>query len=404
VDDYLRVREATLALCRSLEPEDCVVQSMPDVSPTKWHLAHTSWFFEHFVLEPRQPGYAVFDPAFNYLFNSYYYTVGKMHPRPERGLLSRPTVATVRAYRQFVDQALAKLLATRAGDDELEALVTLGIQHEQQHQELLLTDIKHVFFVNPLKPAWRPELELPRSAAVPALEFIGRPATTVAIGHAGAEFCFDNETPRHDELLPAHAIGNRLITNREFQEFIRDDGYRTPELWLSEAWATIQEQGWNHPLYWMDDLEREFTLGGIRELDPDAPVAHVSYYEADAFAAWAGARLPREAEWESAAAQAPVAGNLAETGYYHPVAAAGGNRQWFGDVWEWTASPYVGYPGFKPLAGSLGEYNGKFMCNQFVLRGGSCVTPQGHVRATYRNFFPPHARWQFSGIRLARDV
>ncbi|HET6726381.1 MAG TPA: ergothioneine biosynthesis protein EgtB [Gammaproteobacteria bacterium] len=403
VDDYLRVRAATVDLCRGLEPEDYVVQSMPDVSPTKWHLAHTSWFFEHFVLEPHARDYRVFDPAFNYLFNSYYYTVGAMHPRPQRGMLSRPTVATVVAYRRHVDDALAALLVERTGDSELESLVTLGINHEQQHQELLLTDIKHVFSVNPLKPAWR-ELDPPPSVSPLALAFVDRPAETVAIGHDGPGFCFDNETPRHDELMTAHAFAQRPVTNGEFCDFVRDGGYDTPELWLSDGWATIQSEQWRHPLYWSNDLEREFTLGGMRGIDLNAPVAHVSYYEADAFARWAGARLPTETEWESAAAGAPVAGNLADAGVFQPIAASRGASQLFGDVWEWTSSPYVSYPGFKPLAGSLGEYNGKFMCNQMVVRGGSCVTPADHIRASYRSFFPPAARWQFTGFRLAKDL
>ncbi|HET7307077.1 MAG TPA: ergothioneine biosynthesis protein EgtB [Gammaproteobacteria bacterium] len=403
VDDYLRVRAATVALCRSLEPEDYVVQSMPDVSPAKWHLAHTTWFFEHFILGPNLSGYAVFDSAFNYLFNSYYYTVGTMHPRPRRGLLSRPTVATIADWREHVDAHIVRLL--ERGDTEVEALTVLGINHEQQHQELLLTDIKHVFSINPLKPAWR-DLKAPPSAPPSALEFIPRQAATAAIGHVGEDFCFDNETPRHDELVRAHGFGNRPITNGEFVDFIRGGGYLTPELWLSDGWATAEAQQWRHPLYWTDDLDGEFTLGGLRDLDHNAPVSHVSYYEADAFARWAGARLPTEAEWESLAEDQSIEGNFVESRCFHPAAAqpANGVRQLFGDVWEWTASPYVSYPGFKPLAGSLGEYNGKFMCNQLVLRGGSCATPREHIRASYRNFFPPAARWQFSGIRLAKDA
>jgi ergothioneine biosynthesis protein EgtB len=403
VDDYSRVRAATVDLCRTLEPEDCVVQSMPDVSPAKWHLAHTSWFFEHFVLEPHLPGYAPFDPAFNYLFNSYYYTVGKMHPRPQRGLLSRPTVARVMAYRRHVDDALDTLAGERADDAVVAALITLGINHEQQHQELLLTDIKHVFSVSPLKPGWR-SFERPPSAPVAEATFADYAGGRVAIGHASNEFCFDNETPRHDELIAAHALADRLVTNGEFLHFIRAGGYETPELWLSDGWATVQAERWHHPLYWSDDLEHEFTLGGPRPIDSNAPVAHVSFYEADAFARFSNARLPTEAEWEQAAADWPVAGNLADSGHYHPVASTNTNKQFFGDVWEWTASPYVAYPGYQPLAGSLGEYNGKFMCNQMTLRGGSCVTPADHIRATYRNFFPPAARWQFTGIRLAKNL
>ncbi|HET7674605.1 MAG TPA: ergothioneine biosynthesis protein EgtB [Gammaproteobacteria bacterium] len=401
-DKFLSTRETTVALCRTLQTEDYVVQSMPDVSPAKWHLAHTTWFFEHFVLEPHLQGYRSPDPAYNYLFNSYYYTVGAMHARPERGLLSRPTVAEVMAYRAHIDKHVVRLLENEnAGID---ALVTLGINHEQQHQELLLTDIKHVFSVNPLKPAWR-ELDASPSSPSQPLAFVGRDAATVEIGHAGAGFCFDNETPRHNALLVPHAIADRLVTNGEYREFVRDGGYEMPELWLSDGWATVRQQNWRRPLYWNDALEAEFTLGGMRDIDPNAPVSHVSYFEADAYARWAGARLPAETEWESLAAEQVIDGNLLEAGRFHPAGTEStGLRQLFGDVWEWTSSPYVSYPGFKPLAGSLGEYNGKFMCNQMVLRGGSCVTPRSHIRATYRNFFPPHARWQFSGIRLARDL
>lgn len=406
-DAFRATRQATTDLCRSLQPEDMVVQTMPDVSPTKWHLAHTTWFFENFLLAPHLPGYRVFHERYGYLFNSYYYTVGSMYPRPQRGLLSRPAVREIMDYRAHVDAAMEALLTTRADDAELAALVTLGINHEQQHQELLLTDIKHVLSLNPLQPAYR-ELPAARGKTPDALQYFSRGEGLVEIGHAGAGFCFDNELPRHRALLYPHAVGSRLITNSEYREFIRAGGYTTPELWLSDGWTTVQAQSWSRPLYWSEDLAREFTLGGVRELDPHAPVCHVSYYEADAYARWAGARLPTEVEWETWASNAPVAGNFVERGMLHPLplaqVAAAAPAQLFGDVWEWTSSPYVNYPGYRPPAGSIGEYNGKFMCNQWVLRGGSCATAQSHIRATYRNFFYPDARWQFSGIRLAKDA
>ncbi len=398
---YRRVREATLALTATLAPEDTVVQSMPDVSPTKWHLAHVTWFFERFVLEPYADGYRRLDERYDYLFNSYYYTAGQMHARPRRGLLSRPTLAEVSDYRAHVDAAMDALLSARADDDEIATRVVLGLHHEQQHQELLLTDIKHVFSVSPLEPAMHPGLRRPPAAEAVAFRWLDGAEGTVEIGNDGSDgFCFDNETPRHPALLAPHAIANRAVTNAEYREFIRDGGYAKPELWLSDGWATINERGWQRPLYWGEGLDSEFTLGGRRALDLEAPVTHVSFYEADAFARWAGARLPTEAEWESAAAARPVEGNFVEDGYWQPVAA---RANFFGDCWEWTASPYVAYPGFRPLAGSLGEYNGKFMCNQQVVRGGSCVSPREHLRATYRSFFYADARWQFLGLRLAKD-
>ena len=400
---YGAVRSLTSELCRGLEPEDMVVQSMPDASPAKWHLAHTSWFFEHFVLEPQLPGYRVFHPDYGYLFNSYYNTVGTMHPRPARGLLSRPLSADVLRYREHVDRHLLELIGRRKDDATLGALITLGLNHEQQHQELLLMDIKHLFSLNPLKPVWR---ESPRAAAQKpvALKYLPRTGGLFPIGHVGTGFAFDNETPRHQELVPDHAIATRPVSNAEYREFIRAGAYRTPELWLSDGWTTVQREGWDRPLYWSVDMTAEFTLGGLREIEPAAPVVHVSYYEADAYARWAGARLPTEAEWESLAAEQPVAGNFLDSGLFQPAApGTEGLAQLYGDVWEWTASPYMAYPGFKPLAGSLGEYNGKFMANQLVLRGGCCVTPTGHVRASYRNFFYPHQRWQFGGLRLAKD-
>ena len=408
---YATVRQQSLALVDSLADEDMVVQTMPDVSPSKWHLAHVSWFFERFVLSEHLDGYRPFDERYDFLFNSYYYTAGQMHARPRRGLLSRPTVAEIRAYRNHVDQHMARLLASDPGED-LAALITLGLNHEQQHQELILTDIKHVLAANPMEPAFRtPDRDAGASSRETAgetagpLSFVGFPGGIVEIGHDGSGFCFDNETPRHRVWLEDFQIATRPVTNDEFRAFIHDGGYQAPELWLSDGWATVNQDGWRRPLYWAEDLETAFTLAGRRPIDPEAPVCHLSYYEADAFARWAEARLPTEAEWEVAAREYPVAGHFADAGLFHPRPAAGsGPRQFYGDVWEWTASPYAPYPGFRPLAGSLGEYNGKFMCSQMVLRGGSCATPAGHVRPTYRNFFYPQQRWQFTGLRLARDV
>jgi ergothioneine biosynthesis protein EgtB len=399
---FARTRGATLALCRHLRPEDFVVQSMPDVSPAKWHLAHVTWFFERFVLEPYAEGYRRWNEDWHYLFNSYYYSVGEMHRRPERGLLSRPSVHEIVEYREHVDAAMAQLL-DRSDEPEVMQRTLLGVNHEQQHQELLLTDLKHVFSRNPLKPAVNPELLDAPSRTAPALVFIPGTAGIVEIGAEEGAFTFDNERPRHRVLLQEHRLGSRLVTNGEYREFIRDGGYREPALWLADGWAAINERGWKQPLYWSEDLEQEFTLGGERALDAHAPVAHVSYYEADAYARWAGARLPTEQEWESAAASQTIDGNFVEREYWRPVAAAEGERQFFGDAWEWTSSAYAAYPGFRPLAGSLGEYNGKFMCNQMTVRGGSCCTVLEHMRPSYRSFFYPDARWQFLGIRLAGD-
>ncbi|NNF51364.1 MAG: ergothioneine biosynthesis protein EgtB [Gammaproteobacteria bacterium] len=401
---FSAARKATESLVATLKPEDCVIQTMPDVSPTRWHLAHVTWFFEHFILCNHLPGYRIFNDKFSYLFNSYYYTVGEMHLRPERGFLSRPTVAEVMDYRHHVDRHMETLLA-REPDNELAFLVTLGINHEQQHQELILTDIKHVFSHNPLYPALRESVAKPNGRAG-EIHFIEHPEGIAEIGYSGTEFVFDNETPRHRTYLQAHAIANRPVTNREFRAFIDDDGYRRAELWLSDGWATVNKEGWSRPLYWTEDLTRYFTLGGMQEIDSEAPVCHVSFYEADAYARWAGARLPTEPEWETLAAKTHTDGNFVESGHLQPVTQLDetkGVRQLFGDVWEWTQSAYGPYPGYRPLAGALGEYNGKFMCNQMVLRGGSCATPHSHIRATYRNFFYPQSRWQFSGIRLAKD-
>jgi len=400
--EFVRVRQQSEALTRTLAPEDTVVQSMPDVSPTKWHLAHVTWFFERFVLEPFAPGYERFNDDYDYLFNSYYYTAGQMHARPKRGLLSRPTLAQVFEYRAHVDEHMQQLLEQRGDDHELAAVVTLGLNHEQQHQELLLTDIKHVLAQNPLQPAFDAELPVAPSLPVDAYAFDKGVSGIRRVGAKGEGFRFDNETPRHDALLHEHRIGTRLVTNGEFREFVTGGGYADSTLWLSDGWAVVNQEGWNRPLYWSGDLASEFTLGGVREIDDNAPVTHVSFYEADAFARWAGARLPTEFEWEAAAAGQAVAGNLLQSGFLHPV-SGGGAAQFFGDAWEWTSSSYGPYPGFVPLAGSLGEYNGKFMCNQMTARGGSCVTSNDHVRASYRNFFYPQQRWQFFGIRLAKD-
>lgn len=400
-DRYRNIREQSLSLIASLQPEDTVIQSMPDVSPTKWHLAHVTWFFERFVLEPFLRDFTRFDDQYHYLFNSYYYSVGQMHARPKRGLLSRPTLAQVLDYRSYVDTAMQQLLQTRTADEQLIKVITLGLNHEQQHQELLLTDIKHVFSCNPIRPPVSHTLDIATTNAVTPYSYDHVDAGIRALGATGNDFAFDNETPHHDALLHEHRIGNRLVTNGEYREFIKDGGYAICELWLSDGWATINERDWRRPLYWDEALEKEFTLGGEREIDSNAPVCHVSYYEADAFARWAGARLPTEFEWEAAAGQQAVSGNLLESNHWHPVAAQ--ETQFFGDVWEWTSSAYAPYPGFKPLDGSLGEYNGKFMCNQMTVRGGSCVTARDHIRSSYRSFFYPDSRWQFLGIRLAKD-
>lgn len=399
---FLRIRRQTLALCAGLSGEDLQVQSMPDASPGKWHLAHTTWFFEQFVLG-HDPAYRSPNPEWHYLFNSYYESVGPMHARPQRGLLSRPSLDEIRGYRARIDEAVGERLA-RGLDAVLTERIELGLQHEQQHQELLLTDIKHALWCNPLKPAYRQAPATGESRTAPMRFLPGRQGP-VEIGHEGDGFAYDNETPRHTTWLSAHALANRLVTNDEYLAFVRDGGYQEAGLWLSDGWAIVQREGWRRPLYWQEDLASEFTLGGVRALDPHAPVCHISYFEADAFARWAGARLPTEAEWEDAAARLPANGNFQESQRFHPCAVAMGDGplQMYGDVWEWTASPYTSYPGFKPLPGALGEYNGKFMNGQWVLRGGSCATPRDHIRASYRNFFPPHARWQFAGIRLGQD-
>ena len=401
-DAYRGVREATLALVAPLSAEDCAIQSMPDASPAKWHLAHTTWFFETFVLQPHAAGYRVFDPAYGYLFNSYYNAIGERHPRPERGMLSRPSLEEVLAYRRHVDRALLSAGALP------EALIELGLQHEQQHQELILTDLKHLLSRNPLSPAYQKSWPLTPIRAR-ATRWIGFAGGLHEVGHAGGGFAFDNETPRHKVWLEDFELASQPATHGEFQRFIEDGGYRRPELWLSAGWDALRVRGWQAPEYWVRREEgwRTFTLHGEVAVDPNTPICHISFYEADAYARWAGARLPTEAEWELAAQNAPRDGNFVDSGALHPLALredppAGGLAQLFGDVWEWTRTDYAPYPGYRPAAGAVGEYNGKFMSGQYVLRGGSCATPASHIRATYRNFFPPEARWQFSGMRLAR--
>lgn len=408
---YKAVRDFSLFLSAPLETEDYVIQSMPDASPTKWHLAHTSWFFETFVLSKADKEYKSPSPQYAYLFNSYYIQAGERHLRPKRGLISRPTVRETLDYRRHVDEHMMRFMAG-AGDKEWKELapsIEIGIHHEQQHQELIVTDIKHVFSENPLRPVYSGGAGGKGSPATPPNEWVSFDGGIYSIGHEGSGFGYDNEYPSHKVYLDPFRINSRLVTNREYMEFMEDGGYENGALWLSEGWAKIQSTGWNAPFYWERDGDgwRYFTLSGMREVDPGEPVCHVSYFEADAFARWAGARLPTEAEWEAAAADVPVEGNFVEERAFHPVPARASGEgpliQMYGDVWEWTQSAYASYPGFKTLPGALGEYNGKFMCNQFVLRGGSCATSETHIRKTYRNFFPPDARWQFMGIRLASD-
>ncbi|SAI42656.1 Iron(II)-dependent oxidoreductase EgtB [Bordetella ansorpii] len=419
---YEGVRGQSVALAAPLSPEDCQAQSMPDCSPVKWHLAHTTWFFETFVIGRFDPGRAPFHPQYRMLFNSYYNAIGDKHPRPQRGLLTRPPLADVLRYREHVDAAMHTLLARHAGDAEFEALVILGLNHEQQHQELILTDLKHLLSCNPLRPAYREESpagSLPPGTRAGWTRYDGG---IVRLGHEGAGFAFDNESPAHDALLRPYCLANRLVTQGEYLEFMLDGGYRRPEFWLSLGWDMVNSAGWRAPMYWEGQKRdwQAFTLHGMQPIDPHAPVTHVSYFEADAYARWARARLPREGEWEHAArlrdaalagtgsAQSEGRANMLESGHLQPRSAPAGDgagpSQMYGDVWEWTSSSYDAYPGFMPPEGAVGEYNGKFMCNQYVLRGGSCATPRDHIRASYRNFFPADARWQFSGIRLALDA
>lgn len=412
VDSYTKVRGFTEKLCESLETEDFIVQSMPDVSPTRWHIAHTSWFFETFILEAAQTDYKSPHPLYNYFFNSYYNAVGDQFPRSNRGVLSRPSVKDIFAYRRHIDEAVLKLLGDLDQENiqALEATFLLGLEHEQQHQELLLTDIKHVFFQNPLFPSYTgSQLEI-QSSSTTKLQWTTFEGGKVRQGHAGNAFCFDNETPQHEYLLQPFKLGNRLITNGEYLSFMEAQGYGQSSLWLSDGWALLKQEGWKAPLYWVlkEGHWYEFTLHGLTPLQLEAPITHLSYYEANAYASWVGARLPSEYEWEHAAQEQPIRGNFVQQECFHPAPVAQSTAdslcQMFGDVWEWTQSPYAPYPGFKAAKGAIGEYNGKFMSSQMVLKGGSCVSSQDHLRASYRNFFYPHSRWQFMGLRLARDL
>ena len=418
---YREVRAWSDKLCETLVTEDFVVQSMPDASPTKWHLAHTTWFFEALILKPHLAGYESPNEVFNYMFNSYYNSIGKQFYRPERGLVSRPTVGEVREYRRFVDERLGELLESidESALAEVLPVLEVGLNHEQQHQELILTDLKHMFSKNPLHPVYRPEKHVQR-VDVPATQWRHLDEGLRSIGLDGDDgFAYDNEGPRHRVFVEAFRIANRLVTSGEYADFMADGGYERPELWLSNGWATVQNEGWEAPLYWARENGEwmQFTLAGLRAVRPDEPVCHVSLYEADAYARWAGARLPTEAEWEVAADEvlgrpgargdADADANFVEEGYYHPRPPADPaieKGQLLGDVWEWTQSAYAPYPGYKAPAGPLGEYNSKFMSGQNVLRGGSCATLRSHIRSTYRNFFPPEMRWQFCGLRLAQDA
>jgi ergothioneine biosynthesis protein EgtB len=401
---FARMRARSARIAAPLSAEDMVPQSMPDASPIKWHLAHTSWFFETFLLVPA--GWAPFDPAYGFLFNSYYEALGERQPRPARGLITRPGVAEVMAYRAHVDQAMGELLQRPVGE-EMEPLLDLGLAHEEQHQELMLTDLLHLFAQNSTRPAYQRRTAPPTGAVPPPLTWTRLEGGVVEIGHAGVGFAFDHEGPRHQVLLRPFELADRLVTNGEWQAFIADDGYRRPEFWLSDGWALCRLERWGAPMYWekAGDGWNAFGLNGMEPVRADAPVTHISFFEADAFAHWAGARLPTEAEWEVASVQAGDPCVWLDDWTLSPEPARGRRLgQMFGDVWEWTASAYTAYPGYRPAAGAVGEYNGKFMSGQMVLRGGSCATPAGHVRPSYRNFFPPHQRWQFSGLRLARDV
>jgi ergothioneine biosynthesis protein EgtB len=404
-------RRLSLELTQPLSAEDMTVQPMDDASPTKWHLAHVTWFFETFILAKHLPGYQAFDPDFNYCFNSYYESQGPRQPRPKRGVLTRPSAERVFAYRAHVDEALAKLLGRGvASQSEITRLVEVGINHEQQHQELLLTDILALFAASPLRPAYRIRQQPASQAAPETLDWIDFAGGIRQVGHDGKGFAWDNEAPRHDTLIHPFRLADRPVTCGEWLDFMTDGGYRTAALWLSDGWATVNREGWRAPLYWeeRDGAWLAMSLEGLQPVERASPVAHVSYFEADAFARWAGKRLPTEFEWEVAAQGVPVAGNTLATRALRPLPpdapADGRPRQMFGDVWEWTQSAYLPYPGYRPPVGALGEYNGKFMVSQQVLRGGSCATPEGHTRATYRNFFYPHQRWQFMGLRLATEI
>lgn len=412
LSDYQAVRRQSETLCEPLEPEDFLVQSMPDASPAKWHLAHTSWFFETFVLASALANYRPRYPQYNYLFNSYYNAVGERISRDKRGLMSRPSIAEVQRYRNEIDSLMEDWLGS-ADEGAIAALapvIVLGLNHEQQHQELILTDLKHAFAANPLRPIYLDREPTPIGATAP-MTWTEYPEGVRWVGHSGPGYAFDNESPRHRQFVGAFRLANRLTTVAEYLNFINDGGYDRPEFWLSDGWNACGKNRWTSPLYWeeVDGRRQTMTLAGLVELSPSEPVTHISFYEAEAFARWSGARLATEAEWEVAAANLAVEGNFLESGRYHPAPLTAEDStshpsQMFGDVWEWTQSPYSPYPGYRPAPGALGEYNGKFMCNQMVLRGGSCASPRSHIRATYRNFFGPEARWQFTGIRLAQDL
>lgn len=407
---YDEVRDATEQLTLPLEIEDFVIQAMENTSPTKWHLAHTSWFFETFILKKAIDDFDSLHPQYSYIFNSYYVQTGDPHCRDKRGNLSRPTVKKVFEYRKYVDQKMHEFIEglSDEGLEEWLPVIEVGLHHEQQHQELMVTDLKYMFGQNPLYPIYI-ETRRPKIESLPEINWISFDEGLYSVGHEGGSFGYDNEFPAHKTYLQDFEIADRLITNGEFIEFIEDGGYKDPKWWLDEGFATVKEEEWEWPLYWVKRNGEwyHFTLSGLEKLDPNEPVCHVSYFEADAYARWAGFRLPTEEEWEVAARDVPLEGNFVEKEHYHPASVKAekeGLKQMFGDVWQWTKSSYTAYPGFEPFPGKLGEYNGKFMVNQYVLRGGSCATPESHFRRTYRNFFHTDARWQFTGIRLAKDV
>lgn len=407
ISRYRQVRNDSVVICRPLTAEDHCIQTTAEVSPPKWHLAHTSWFFEAFILSRQCDTYQPYHPQYDYLFNSYYETMGKPFPRAQRGLLSRPSVAEILQYRSYVDKAMTGHIdnATSAQLDDLAFLLELGLHHEQQHQELLYTDIKHILAFNPLHSAYDTSLPIPKACEAQTMQWRNKSGGTHHIGNDQDGFAYDNEGPRHQVLIRDHQIANRTVNNAEYLAFMEAGGYQNCALWLADGWKHISDHRWDSPLYWhfIDGKWWNTTLGGVREIDMSAAVTHISFYEADAYARWHGSRLPDEAEWEIASRDhEPQCGNYRDTGYLQPI-ATNSNDGFFGNVWEWTKSAYQPYPGFKPLQGSIGEYNGKFMCNQMVLRGGSCVSPREHLRHTYRNFFYPHERWQFTGIRLAKD-
>lgn len=411
VEKFIAVRNFTQELCKPLVTEDYVVQTMPDVSPAKWHLAHVTWFFETFILRESKKDYKDFHPMYNFIFNSYYVRVGPRHTRAHRGYLTRPTVNDIYDFRKYVDDEMAGFIYSCDEEtlNKITPLVEIGLNHEQQHQELMLTDIKHVFSVNPLHPVYS-DKEFQVVDKIPGMEWVKQDEGLYEIGYDGKAFCYDNETPVHKEFVKSFAVGSRLVTNGEFLEFIEDSGYKNATLWLSDGWAAKERENWEAPMYWENKNGEwwNFKLTGYKKVNPNEPVCHVSHYEADAFARWKGCRLPTEAEWEIAAAKAEMGGNFVGKRSFHPVALNDNSdaeiKQMYGDVWEWTGSAYLPYPGYKTLPGALGEYNGKFMSGQMVLRGGSCATSVNHIRKTYRNFFYPVSRWQFMGIRLAKDV